>query len=207
MKSSAPKKRKDFTSGFTPLETVNFNGFLDLFKMGDFKKNKKNKNKFLTGFTLIETFVAVTILLLAMTGPMVLVTKGVTAAKSVKGQITAIYLAQEAVEYIRNTRDTNILTGNAWLDGLGNCVGGKCKIDSPAQTVAACDSDCPVLKYNNATKLYGYASGANSIFRREIQINKIVAGKEVKITVDLFWNEGPHNKQFTVTEHLLKWQE
>ena len=175
--------------------------------MGDFKKNKKNKNKFLTGFTLIETFVAVTILLLAMTGPMVLVTKGVTVAKSVKGQITAIYLAQEAVEYIRNTRDTNILTGNAWLDGLGNCMDGKCKIDSPAQTVAACDGDCPVLKYNNATKLYGYASGTNSIFRRETQISEIVPNREIKIVVDMFWTLGPHNKQFTVTEHLLKWQE
>ena len=174
MKSSAPKKRKDFTSGFT----------------------------------LIETFVAITILLIAMTGPMVLITKGVAVAKSVKGKITAIYLAQEAVEYIRNARDENTLSGNNWLAGLGGCLSPyECKIDSPAQTVASCGGDCPVLKYDNATKLYGYASGTNSIFKREIQINEIVAGKEVKITVDLFWNEGPRNKQFTVTEHLLKWQE
>ncbi len=55
------KKIKKQT-GFTPLETVNFNGFLDLFKMGDFKKNKENKNKFLTGFTLVELLVVIAII-------------------------------------------------------------------------------------------------------------------------------------------------
>ncbi|MCK4386985.1 MAG: prepilin-type N-terminal cleavage/methylation domain-containing protein [Candidatus Pacebacteria bacterium] len=54
--------KNKFTNGFTPLETVNFNGFLDLFKTGDFKKNKENKNKFLTGFTLTELLVAMAII-------------------------------------------------------------------------------------------------------------------------------------------------
>ncbi len=166
----------------------------------------KNKSKHNKGFTLIETFVAVTILLLAVTGPLYLVTKGLAISRSVKGQITAAYLAQEAVEYIRNARDTNVLGGVNWLNGLAVCVGGKCVIDSPEQNIASCGGACPVLKYNSASKLYGYNSGEDSIFRRETQINKINPTREAEIVVDVFWTEGSNNRQFTVKEYLLNWQ-
>ena len=168
--------------------------------------NKKRKNWTDKGFTLIETFVAITILLIAITGPLYLVTRGVALSKSVKGQVTAVYLAQEAVEYIRNIRDKNILSGNDWLATLGDCVSGKCKIDSPAQEVTSCGTDCAPLKYNDATKLYGYNLGEETVFKRDIQINEITAGKEIEIIVIMSWSEGPNEKQFTMKEYLLNWQ-
>ena len=74
------------------------------------KKDKKNLNN--KGFTLIETFVAVTVLTIAMMGPFTLVMKSLAISKATKGQITAMYLAQEAIEFVRNIRDENILVGN-----------------------------------------------------------------------------------------------
>ena len=64
----------------------------------------KIKNR---GFTLIETLVAIAVLSLAITGPMVIAQKGIGSAIYARDEVTAFYLAQEAIEYIRNVRDTN----------------------------------------------------------------------------------------------------
>ncbi len=48
----------------------------------------------LTGFTLVETLVAVTILLVAIAGPMTIASRGMQNAYYAGDQTTAIYLAQ-----------------------------------------------------------------------------------------------------------------
>ncbi|MBU1046215.1 type II secretion system GspH family protein [Patescibacteria group bacterium] len=169
----------------------------------------KNNNKLKRGFTLIETFIAITVLLIAMSGPLVLVTKGLSISKIAKGQIVAMYLAQEAIEYIRNVRDTNILNDRGWLIGLTDCTnfGTKCKIDSPAQTVSSCSlSGCENLKYDPVSYLYGYTSGNVSLIKREIEINEIIPDKELEVVVTMSWQEGPNTRQFVVKERLLNWQ-
>ncbi len=56
------KKQIQKNKGFTPLETVNFNKFFNLFKMRNFKKDGNNKTKFLTGFTLVELLITISII-------------------------------------------------------------------------------------------------------------------------------------------------
>ncbi|MCK5021639.1 MAG: prepilin-type N-terminal cleavage/methylation domain-containing protein [Candidatus Pacebacteria bacterium] len=174
-------------------------------------KNKiKEKNKFKRGFTLIETFVAISILLIAITGPLYLVTRGLAISKVAKGQITAMFLAQEAVEYIRNVRDENILNGVSWTVNLENCLieGQKCRIDSTnpdIETISCGGSECLVLEYNPASHQYNY-DGEQSLFRRDIELIQIPGDKEIEIVVDMYWNEGPLEHQFTIREHLLNWQ-
>ena len=71
----------------------------------------------------IETLVAITILSAAVAGPMALSIKNIGAASVSKDQLVAFYLGQEAIEYVRNVRDTNILAENSdWLSGLTNCL-------------------------------------------------------------------------------------
>lgn len=170
----------------------------------------KTKNS--AGFTLIETFVAITILLIAIVGPFTLVMKGLAVSKSTKGQIIAMYLAQDGMEYVRNIRDENILTGDDWLDDLGECVGAgvNCLVDtSYYRRVIGCDGECAVLKLNSSSKIYGYdtvVGWADSIFTREINIDEITPNVEVIVTVKMSWPEGPNLRDFTITEHLLNWQ-
>src|ERR1035437_1827222 len=59
------------------------------------------------GFSLIETLLAVAILMIAITRPLALVQSGLFSANHERNQITATYLAQEALEYIRSLRDAN----------------------------------------------------------------------------------------------------
>jgi type II secretory pathway pseudopilin PulG len=73
------------------------------------KKYKKGFTRRNAGFTLVETLGAVLLLSIALVGPMVIAEKGLQTALISKDQNTAFNLAQDAVEFIRFTRDTNCL--------------------------------------------------------------------------------------------------
>jgi Tfp pilus assembly protein PilV len=62
-----------------------------------------NKNKNQKGFTIVETLVAVTILMISIAGPLTVANKGLLAAINAKDQMIASYLAQDAMEYVKNT--------------------------------------------------------------------------------------------------------
>jgi prepilin-type N-terminal cleavage/methylation domain-containing protein len=164
---------------------------------------KKKKNK---GFTLIEALVAITILTVSIAGPITIASRGMASAVFARDQITAFYLAQEAIEFIRNKRDENNLKGNGWTDGLEDCLDGKvCVIDSKNNEINECIGDiCPVLKYNDNTAFYSYDSGEDSSFIREIRIVNVNI-KEIAITTTLSWSSGSVSKSFTVKEHILDW--
>lgn len=74
---------------------------------------------FAGGFTLIEALVAISILTIAVTGPLSLASKGLAYSSYAKDEITAFYLANEAIDVIRNIRDTNIKSGKGWLNVPG----------------------------------------------------------------------------------------
>jgi prepilin-type N-terminal cleavage/methylation domain-containing protein len=162
------------------------------------------------GFTLIETLVAIVILTVSIAGPITIASKGIASAIFARDQITAFYLAQEAVEYIRNKRDENNINGNGWIDGLSECIDGNiCTIDineSIAENIIRqCPGGvCPLLKYDDSTNFYNYSTGKDSNFTRETNI-KIIDAKEVAITTTLSWKTGTLTKSFKVKEHIFDW--
>lgn len=103
----------------------------------NFKELKNHKG----GFTLVESLVAIFILLISITGPMLFAQNGLRAAYLAKDQFTAFFLAQDAIEYIKNIRDNNSIAGNfssksrnEWVKSFkdGNaCFGTRgCSIDT-----------------------------------------------------------------------------
>lgn len=149
------------------------------------KKIKKLALSSLKGFTLVETLVAVLILMTAIAGPLTIASKGLQVTLVAKDQDTAFYLAQDAIEYIRYARDTNRLNGNDWLIGpggnsplnLSTCEGASgCYFDSLDQNPTYINP-CPVngctAMMNNPTNAdYDYvpSGGTQSIFTRTVQI-------------------------------------
>ena len=74
------------------------------------------------GFTLIETFVAVLILVFAVIGPLGLLSKAIADGNYAKNQVTAYYLAQEAVELFINQRDRNLEESPSdWSGAFDDC--------------------------------------------------------------------------------------
>lgn len=158
------------------------------------------------GFTLIETFVAITILLTAIAGPLTIASRGLSAAFLAKDQTVASYLAQEAVEYIRWKRDTNALAGRSWIAGLSACTDAACAIDSAADTVSACGSACPVLRYNAATGFYTYAlADPPTEYTRTVRMSTIGAN-ETQISVTVTWFAAGATHTFVALENMFNWQ-
>src|SRR5690349_5431770 len=89
-------------------------------------RKKINKNE---GFTLIETLIAISVLMMAFTGPVAIATKALVAAIYSKNEIVAIYLAEEGIEVIRNMRDNNVLSNQSWTTGFGACS-IACSVDA-----------------------------------------------------------------------------
>ena len=166
------------------------------------------------GFTIIETFVAITILLVGIAGPLTLISRGVASSAFAKQQITATYLAQEVVEFVHNRRHSNLLAGTDWMDGLGPCRSGRtCRIDvREVNAITTCLETCPKLRHNADSGAYGYnesdSGWEDSPYTRLITISDESPGvDEVVITVSVSWSGGlVSSKTITVREHLFNWQ-
>ncbi|HEV8677653.1 MAG TPA: type II secretion system protein [Candidatus Paceibacterota bacterium] len=186
------------------------------------------KFKMKRGFTLIETLVAVMILATAVAGPLSIASRALNTSLVAKDQITAFFLAQDAVEYVRFVRDTNTLEGNDWLSGTGGATAGidltpcqgasGCYVDSTmavsgvADTPTACDSGsgCPVMYYDNTNSRFTYDTGGSNVsktlFTRTILLNNISA-TEQQLTVTISWSDlGGVTRRVNVYENLFQWQ-
>ncbi len=173
------------------------------------------------GFTILEAIVAIAILSLSISGSFSAVQKSLSESIIAKDEIKAFYLAQEAVEIIRNKRDVNQLnkinngSGN-WLAGISEnvvdpCYFGKiCQVDvipiPPSLTYCGSSSwgSCPVLNQDPATSLYSYGAYPATDFKREVKIESINA-YEIAVIVRVSWTKGLISREFKVKTFLFNW--
>lgn len=182
---------------------------------------KKFQQKFKTGFTLIETLVAVTIITIVMAVALGGIQQSLQSSSFSRDQITAFYLAEEAIEYLRQIRDTNLNSGNSWLSGIdSNCLSGSaCLVDTVNQTLAPCSGTACTLRYhrlndNPSSNTWLYDYGTNeplSKFTRTLVINQVTTGSttgnELKVTATVTWQTGPFkSNSYSLTENMYNWK-
>lgn len=168
------------------------------------------------GFTLLETMVAIFILVLSITGPMVFAQSGLRAAFLARDQVTAFFLAQDAIETIKNIRDENGLQGDPWLSDI--CVDsstGPCviKIDTTVADPVAetcLGGTCPPL-YLDPDARYVYDTGSPNVpsrFTRTIYVKELDAGgREAQLIVVVEWDSNVRvgNSRIIVQENIYNW--
>ncbi|MBA7596520.1 hypothetical protein ES703_03494 [subsurface metagenome] len=71
-------------------------------------------------FTLIEIVVAIFLITVGTVGAFSLIQRTIAFTVISSSRLVAANLAQEGIEIIRNTRDTNWLSGNPWDQGLSS---------------------------------------------------------------------------------------
>lgn len=166
-----------------------------------------------TGFTLIETLVAVSFLTVAIVAPMTLTTRSLSTAYYARDQITAFHLAQEAIETVRHVRDGNILqnalgTQTDLLNGIPQ--GTPFVVDTRDDTLTSCTLECSPLRTDG--EFYGYDEGpewAESRFTRTVLADFVdESTDEIQVVVTVSWQSGSFQvRSFTISENLYRWIE
>jgi len=135
------------------------------------------------GFTLVEALVVISILLVGIISAFSLVAKSLATAPVIQDRLVASFLAQEKLEEIRQTRDSNflkILHGSSikWTDGILNH-----------------DSDLSDnLTLNNVK------------FTRQVN-TELAASSPDHLAIDctVSWKTKGHSYSFTAEDHLFNW--
>lgn len=176
----------------------------------------------LTGFTLIETLVAIAILTIAMVGPFYAVKTALSLSYVARDQLIASSLAQEGIEYVRSIRDNNYLNGRAWTDGLSSytcytnpirfCTldpsKGDIHTDSPDHSAmqSYAFGSIPFLMLNNA-HLYTHQSGNGAVptrFKRYVQF-QAMSPDEVRVVVSVTWTTFGSTYTVRLQDSLHNW--
>jgi len=184
------------------------------------------------GLTLVESLIAISILVIAVLGPLVIVSQALRVSFFARDQITAYYLAQEAIEYVRNIRDKNALTQVSSANWLVGITEGQTKPtiasfedqqnlqkyelvrSSGSYVLKACPSNvCNRVNQNTTTGLYGEETGVNlkqSIYTREVVFYKAPgdtsAEQEITIEVIMKWNQIGGVYSYKLRENLTNWK-
>ena len=136
------------------------------------------KNKKESGFTLIETLIAISIFSISIVTLMTVLSSGISDINYAKKKITATYLAQEGIEYARNQRDNYFLSSTTeWNDFA---IANNSVITPPSP-----DSD--------------FSGFGRTVSKVEINPN------EVKITSTVTWQQGSGPKKVEFSENLFNW--
>jgi prepilin-type N-terminal cleavage/methylation domain-containing protein len=173
------------------------------------------------GFTLIETLVAISILLVSVVTPLVGVSQSITASILARDEITAFYLAQDAIEYIRNIRDSNTIAMRTdpnveWDDNL---LGVSCTTTAPCVINTVDDTGITphggsnsnhYLKYDEDDGVYvplalTESPADASPFWRTVIIEGL-DDHEIKVRVVVGWKSQSGEKTFEAEENLFNWQ-
>lgn len=162
------------------------------------------------GFTLVETLVAIAILMIALVGPYFSIQQAITASYAARDQLIASQLAQEGQEYIYFLRDTNYLTSSPWMSGIdASCfTSSGCTID-PAENrttpVSSCSPNCALRL--STSGLYTQDANGNPPFTRFTRIVQIqnLNPYEVQVSVTVNWITQNHPYSVTVVNDLYNW--
>lgn len=182
-----------------------------------------------SGFTLVETLIAISIFTVSILGLMTFLTNGIKNTTYVKQKFIATYLAGEGIEYMRNIRDTFVVydvasTQNGWDSFNTKLVNSGCtnsngcyfdgqNVDYTSQNqpmkninITLCSSVCPNMLYDSTNGKYNYSTGSSTGFVRKINITQVSAD-EVKVSSTVSWLQGSGSNSITFSESLFNWLE
>ncbi len=168
-----------------------------------------------SGFSLVETLVAITILLLVIIGPLTISSSSVRGTAFASEQVTAFFLAQEGAELMQMARDeftlehlsNPTLYPTPWANfsnvngALGFCyTANGCNVSIDASIprnlyVRSCSGQDGCLLYIDTTSTVSRArfnasnTGTKTAFTRTIRLQP-VSLSEVSVVSTVIWRSG-----------------
>ena len=192
----------------------------------DYESGTGNKKRG-KGFSLIETLVAVSIIVFGILGALTLASTSLKTVSVTKNYLIAENLAQEGVELIRAKKSSNVQEcldndpsppcplDRDWLKDMRSggvntvCFSARgCSIDIIELNPRICPAnpDQCVLNYNGVYNNLSGGGGPSTIFRRLIRLQEVQTGIEVNVNVEVFWTERFGTQRVIVEENMFNWQ-
>ncbi len=159
---------------------------------------------------MIESMVAMSLVLIGLLGILGLILKSMHVDKNVRTQFIASYLASEGVEVVKNIIDTDqalYLQGQATSWNATMQSGSyEVRYDTDKDTLVnlgGATSTKPLL-FDEASGIYGYGGGNPTVFTRTIRVE----GSSNEIAVDSIvgWNEDGREKELKVSDVFTNWR-
>jgi type II secretory pathway pseudopilin PulG len=148
--------------------------------------------RFKKGFTIIETLVAITILMISIVGPLTIAQKSLNASIYAKDQVIASFIAQEQMELIKFQRNT--------------------AMDSPVSSnnfntfISSLPITCSfTLLYNQSDIPYvDSPTGIPTKFSICTSVESVLNNNdEVIITVKVKWDNGTISNETVLKNHIF----
>jgi Tfp pilus assembly protein PilX len=166
-------------------------------------QDKSKLNRGVRGFTLVEALVALTLLTVGLIPAFRQASDSIILAGLVRNSLIANNLAQEGAEVVRSLRDANWFTGNQFSTGLDSCTTG-CAVEFDSTALLGSAFAAAPLKLDPQTGLYQYATGADTVFRRQVIITP-VGDHELVVIVRIQWPERSGQRTHEIEYHLYDW--
>ena len=190
------------------------------------------KNTHQTGLTLIECIVAISILTLAVAGPLTLAAHSLKASRDSRAEFIATHLAEEALEAVHNIRANNSADDNTpnrsqWMQGIMSRCDTGCVLDVSEHgpgvwgqnALIACPSgNCATLAmvyFNSQTGLYRQSAASlpdpwrASEFARTVTVEGIDNAanpmRQVRVTATVNYQGYAGLRFVKITEDLYNW--
>lgn len=169
-----------------------------------------NKNRPHGGYSLVEVLVAITVLLIALVGPLTIAQSGLKRAINSREQTTSIFFSQEGLEAVVKLREDNALATYPDLDSLSTtwnyltALNGRCTSANPCGVTIGddgaitsssfynCNATNCVMRYISGARVpykQGVVTGTASQYERKIAIS--VTDESAVVTSTVTWGTRP----------------
>lgn len=150
------------------------------------------------GSILIESVVAINVILVGLLGVFNLLSSSLALNRDVGQKFVATYLAAEGIEVVKNLIDTNYAESRPWNEGL-----------SDGTYSVSYDSDSLVFNSEENLRLengiYGYESGEETLFRRDINI-ELISSDEIKVVSVITWQTKKGSRSVDLEDYFFNWR-
>lgn len=164
--------------------------------------NRREKFKISAGYLLIESIIAITILIIGFLSMLSLLSNSVSLSRVVSDQFVANYLAMEGIEIVENIISGNIIQGNPWNQGLE--TPGDYQVNYNSVELNSYNNS--FILFDNDSKLYNYDKGKETPFKRKITISYPNI-YEIKVNSIVSWSGRKGiNSEINLENHFFDWK-
>lgn len=152
------------------------------------------------GFTLLETMVAVSVIIIGLVSALTLITNALFYVSNIQDRLIAVNLVEEGIEVTRNIRDNNWLQNLSWDNGLTD---GSYQASYNSTSLSPYNGN-PLL-FDSATGLYNYTVGSSTNYVRQISVTNL-SSYEIRVIATVTWQRRGVTYTSSAESHLFNWK-